>query len=91
MFGNPALHLRQEKLKSIESEPQGCVEIDPVNARQVAIVGIYLLLPHEGNIDHVLLRSRGGKTSWDNCKRPAKPLDRRIIDLTKNVEMSDMM
>ena len=25
------------------------------------------LLPHEGNIDHVLPRSRGGKTSWDNC------------------------
>lgn len=25
------------------------------------------LAPHEGNIDHVLPRSRGGKTSWENC------------------------
>jgi len=25
------------------------------------------LNPGEGNIDHVLPRSRGGKTSWDNC------------------------
>lgn len=23
--------------------------------------------PHEGNIDHVVPRSRGGKTTWDNC------------------------
>ena len=25
------------------------------------------LRPSEGNIDHVLPRSRGGKTSWENC------------------------
>jgi 5-methylcytosine-specific restriction endonuclease McrA len=25
------------------------------------------LKPSEGNIDHVIPRSRGGKTSWDNC------------------------
>lgn len=25
------------------------------------------LKPDEGNIDHVLPRSRGGKTSWENC------------------------
>lgn len=25
------------------------------------------LAPHEGNIDHVLPRSRGGQTSWENC------------------------
>jgi 5-methylcytosine-specific restriction endonuclease McrA len=25
------------------------------------------LSPKEGNIDHVVPRSRGGKTSWDNC------------------------
>ncbi len=25
------------------------------------------LAPHEGNIDHVLPRSRGGATSWENC------------------------
>lgn len=25
------------------------------------------LRPGEGNIDHVLPRSRGGKTSWENC------------------------
>ncbi len=25
------------------------------------------LAPNEGNIDHVLPRSRGGKTSWENC------------------------
>ena len=25
------------------------------------------LAPKDGNIDHVLPRSRGGKTSWDNC------------------------
>ncbi len=25
------------------------------------------LAPHEGNIDHVIPRARGGKSSWDNC------------------------
>lgn len=25
------------------------------------------LRPNEGNIDHVIPRSRGGKTSWENC------------------------
>lgn len=25
------------------------------------------LLPKEGNIDHVVPRSRGGKTNWENC------------------------
>jgi 5-methylcytosine-specific restriction endonuclease McrA len=25
------------------------------------------LAPHEGNIDHVVPRSRGGKASWANC------------------------
>jgi 5-methylcytosine-specific restriction endonuclease McrA len=25
------------------------------------------LAPHEGNIDHILPRSRGGKTTWENC------------------------
>ena len=25
------------------------------------------LSPDEGNIDHVIPRSRGGRTSWDNC------------------------
>jgi 5-methylcytosine-specific restriction endonuclease McrA len=25
------------------------------------------LAPHEGNIDHVIPRSRGGVTSWENC------------------------
>jgi 5-methylcytosine-specific restriction endonuclease McrA len=25
------------------------------------------LEPHEGNIDHVVPRSRGGKSTWDNC------------------------
>jgi 5-methylcytosine-specific restriction endonuclease McrA len=25
------------------------------------------LAPHEGNIDHVVPRARGGKSTWDNC------------------------
>jgi 5-methylcytosine-specific restriction endonuclease McrA len=25
------------------------------------------LAPHEGNIDHVLPRSRGGRSEWENC------------------------
>jgi len=25
------------------------------------------LAPHEGNIDHVVPRSRGGRTAWENC------------------------
>jgi len=25
------------------------------------------LAPHEGNIDHIIPRSRGGASSWDNC------------------------
>ena len=26
-----------------------------------------MLAPHEGNIDHIVPRSRGGATSWENC------------------------
>src|SRR5882724_10376848 len=30
---------------------------------------------HEGNIDHVLPRSRGGKTSWENCVLASKEIN----------------
>jgi 5-methylcytosine-specific restriction endonuclease McrA len=38
------------------------------------------LAPHEGNIDHIVPRSRGGQTSWENCVLA----DRRINSLKGN-------
>ena len=34
-----------------------------------------LLRPDEGNMDHVLPRSRGGKTTWDNCVWASKEIN----------------
>lgn len=36
----------------------------------------------EGNIDHVVPRSRGGKTSWDNCVLADKRINSRKADRT---------
>lgn len=33
------------------------------------------LKPGEGNIDHIMPRSRGGKTSWDNCVLASKHIN----------------
>jgi len=38
------------------------------------------LRPNEGNIDHVLPRSRGGKTSWENCVLASKHVNSRKGD-----------
>lgn len=38
------------------------------------------LAPEEGNIDHVVPRSRGGATSWDNCVLAAKDVNSRKAD-----------
>ncbi len=38
------------------------------------------LAPHEGNIDHVVPRSRGGKTSWDNCVLAHREVNSRKAD-----------
>ena len=38
------------------------------------------LRPSEGNIDHVLPRSRGGKTSWENCVLASRDLNSRKAD-----------
>jgi 5-methylcytosine-specific restriction endonuclease McrA len=38
------------------------------------------LRPGEGNIDHVLPRSRGGKTSWENCVLAGKDVNSRKAD-----------
>lgn len=35
------------------------------------------LQPGEGNIDHVLPRSRGGRSSWDNCVLADKRINHR--------------
>jgi 5-methylcytosine-specific restriction endonuclease McrA len=35
------------------------------------------LQPGEGNIDHVLPRSRGGRTTWDNCVLADKRINHR--------------
>lgn len=40
------------------------------------------LLRDEGNIDHVIPRSRGGKTSWDNCVLADKRVNSRKADRT---------
>ena len=38
------------------------------------------LRPGDGNIDHVLPRSRGGKTSWENCVLASKEVNSRKAD-----------
>jgi 5-methylcytosine-specific restriction endonuclease McrA len=38
------------------------------------------LRDNEGNIDHVLPRSRGGKTSWENCVLASKEVNSRKAD-----------
>ena len=38
------------------------------------------LKPSEGNIDHILPRSRGGKTSWENCVLASKDVNSRKSD-----------
>jgi len=38
------------------------------------------LRPGEGNIDHVLPRSRGGKTTWENCVLASKDVNSRKAD-----------
>ncbi len=34
-----------------------------------------VLRPDEGNVDHVVPRSRGGKTTWDNCVWASKEIN----------------
>jgi 5-methylcytosine-specific restriction endonuclease McrA len=40
------------------------------------------LRPGEGNIDHVIPRSRGGKTSWENCVLSAREVNNRKANRT---------
>lgn len=40
------------------------------------------LRPSEGNIDHVLPRSRGGGTTWENCVLSAKEVNTRKANRT---------
>ena len=36
-----------------------------------------MLKPNEGNIDHIVPRSRGGKTNWENCVLADKRINSR--------------
>jgi 5-methylcytosine-specific restriction endonuclease McrA len=38
------------------------------------------LAAHEGNIDHVVPRSRGGKTAWENCVLAHREINSRKAD-----------
>jgi 5-methylcytosine-specific restriction endonuclease McrA len=38
------------------------------------------LAPHEGNIDHVVPRSRGGRTAWENCVLAHREVNSRKAD-----------
>jgi 5-methylcytosine-specific restriction endonuclease McrA len=40
------------------------------------------LSPREGNIDHVLPRSRGGSTTWENCVLADREVNQRKADRT---------
>ena len=40
------------------------------------------LAPHEGNIDHVVPRSRGGRTTWENCVVADRRVNSRKADRT---------
>ncbi|MCB1245057.1 MAG: HNH endonuclease [Verrucomicrobiales bacterium] len=41
-----------------------------------------ILRPGEGNIDHILPRSRGGTTTWENCVLAAREVNSRKADRT---------
>jgi len=38
------------------------------------------LAPHEGNIDHIVPRSRGGASSWENCVLSHRTVNERKAD-----------
>lgn len=40
------------------------------------------LAPGEGNIDHIVPRSRGGETSWENCVLAAREVNTRKANRT---------
>lgn len=40
------------------------------------------LLPHEGNIDHIIPVSRGGPNSWENCVLSCRKLNEKKADMT---------
>jgi 5-methylcytosine-specific restriction endonuclease McrA len=40
------------------------------------------LKPGEGNIDHIVPRSKGGSTSWDNCVLACKQVNAKKADAT---------
>lgn len=40
------------------------------------------LRPGDGNIDHVLPRSRGGRSTWENCVLSAREINSRKADRT---------
>ena len=40
------------------------------------------LAPGEGNVDHVLPRSRGGATSWENCVLASRKVNTKKADRT---------
>ncbi|NIP95565.1 MAG: HNH endonuclease, partial [Akkermansiaceae bacterium] len=40
------------------------------------------LSPSEGNIDHVVPRSRGGESSWENCVLADRVVNQRKADRT---------
>jgi 5-methylcytosine-specific restriction endonuclease McrA len=40
------------------------------------------LAPGEGNIDHVMPRSRGGDTTWENCVLAARDVNSKKADKT---------
>jgi 5-methylcytosine-specific restriction endonuclease McrA len=42
------------------------------------------LTPNEGNIDHIIPKSRGGKTSWTNCVLSHRDINAMKADKTPN-------
>lgn len=58
-------------LRGIWERDQGCCQY---TGRKLA--------PGEGNIDHVVPRSRGGETTWENCVLSDKRINSRKADLT---------
>ena len=40
------------------------------------------LKPNEGNIDHIIPKSKGGKTTWDNCVLAHKKINAKKADRT---------
>ena len=68
-MGIEGCRLRGTQAGADFADVQRLIRIGPDTGRK--------LRPSEGNIDHIVPRSRGGKTSWENCVLADKRINSR--------------